>query len=220
MNILLLGAPGAGKGTQAELLAEHLHIPHVASGDLFREALRSDTPLGREAKGYIDRGELVPDAVTIAMVRERLAAPDSREGVILDGFPRTIEQARALDEVLAEQRQKVDLVAFIRVRPDELLKRLSGRWTCRDCGGVYHTLYNPPQRPGVCDACGGALYQRPDDRPETQSRRIEVYLAQTSPLVEHYRRRRVLVEIDGEQDIARVQDDLRKAVTGKQQAKA
>jgi len=220
LNILLLGAPGAGKGTQAELLAEHLHIPHVASGDLFREALRSDTPLGREAKGYIDRGELVPDAVTIAMVRERLAAPDSREGVILDGFPRTIEQARALDEVLAEQRQKVDLVAFIRVRPDELLKRLSGRWTCRDCGGVYHTLYNPPQRPGVCDACGGALYQRPDDRPETQSRRIEVYLAQTSPLVEHYRRRRVLVEIDGEQDIARVQDDLRKAVTGKQQAKA
>ncbi len=220
MNIVLLGAPGAGKGTQAELLAEHLHIPHVASGDLFREALRSDTPLGREAKAYIERGELVPDAVTIAMIRERLAAADSREGVILDGFPRTVEQARALDEVLAKKGQKVDLVAFIRVRPEELLKRLSGRWTCRDCGGVYHTFYNPPQQPNVCDVCGGQLYQRPDDRPETQARRIEVYLAQTSPLVEHYRQRGVLVEIDGEQDIASVQDSLRRAVAGKQQAKA
>lgn len=218
MNIVLLGAPGAGKGTQAELLAEYLRTPHVASGDLFREALRSDTSLGREAKAYIDRGELVPDAVTIAMIRERLAAPDSRAGVILDGFPRTVEQARALDEVLAEKGQQVDLVAFIRVRPEELLKRLSGRWTCRDCGGVYHTLYNPPKRPDVCDACGGALYQRPDDRPETQSRRIEVYLAQTSPLVEHYRQRGVLAEIDGEQEIAKVQEDLRRAVAEKQQA--
>ena len=217
MNIVLLGAPGAGKGTQAELLAERLHIPHVASGDLFREALRSDTPLGREAKAYMDRGELVPDELTIAMVRERLAAPDSREGVILDGFPRTVEQARALDGVLAEKGQKVDLVAFIRVRPEELLKRLSGRWTCRDCGGVYHTLYNPPATPDVCDACGGALYQRPDDRPETQSRRIEVYLAQTSPLIDHYRQRGVLVEIDGEQEIAKVQDDLQRAVAERQQ---
>lgn len=219
MNIVLLGAPGAGKGTQAELLAEHLRIPHVASGDLFREALRSDTPLGREAKGYMDRGELVPDAVTIAMVRDRLAAPDSREGVILDGFPRTVEQAGALDGVLAEKGQKVDLVAFIHVRPDELLKRLSGRWTCRDCGGVYHTLFNPSKRPDVCDACGGPLYQRPDDKPETQARRIEVYLAQTSPLVEHYRRRGSLVEIDGEQEIGKVQEDLRRAVAEKQQAR-
>lgn len=219
MNVLLLGAPGAGKGTQAALLAEHLHIPHVASGDLFREALRSDTPLGREAKGYIDRGELVPDAVTIAMVRERLTAPDSREGVILDGFPRTVEQARALDGILAELGQQVDLVAFIQVRPEELLKRLSGRWTCRDCGGVYHTLYNPPARPDICDSCGGPLYQRPDDRPETQARRIEVYLAQTKPLVEYYQQRSVLVEIDGEQEIDKVQEDLRQAVTGKQRAR-
>ncbi len=218
MIIVLLGAPGAGKGTQAELLAERLHIPHIASGDLFREALRNDTPLGREAKAYMDRGELVPDSVTIAMVRERLAAPDGREGAILDGFPRTVEQARALDGVLADKGQKVDLVAFIKVRPEELLKRLSGRWTCRDCGGVYHTLYNPPRRPEVCDACGGPLYQRPDDRPETQARRIEVYLAQTSPLVEYYGRRGVLVEINGEQEIAKVQDDLQRAVAGKQKA--
>lgn len=219
MNIVLLGAPGAGKGTQAELLAEHLHIPHIATGDLFREALRSDTPLGREAKAYMDRGELVPDAVTIAMVRERLAAEDSREGAILDGFPRTVEQARALDEVLAEKGQKVDLVAFIRVRPEELLKRLSGRWTCPACGSVYHTLYNPPRQPGVCDVCGAQLYQRPDDRPETQARRIEVYLAQTTPLIEFYRQRSVLVEIDGEREIAQVQEDLRRAVDEKRQAR-
>jgi adenylate kinase len=218
LSIVLLGAPGAGKGTQAELLAEYLHIPHVASGDLFREALRSDTPLGREAKAYMDRGELVPDEITIAMVRERLMAPDSREGVILDGFPRTVEQARALDEVLAEMGQAVDLVAFIRVRPEELLKRLSGRWTCRDCSGVYHTFFKPSQRPEVCDVCGGQLYQRPDDRPETQARRIEVYLAQTSPLVEYYRQRSVLVEIDGEREISEVQDDLRRAVAEKGQA--
>ncbi len=214
MNVVLLGAPGAGKGTQAELLAEHLHIPHVASGDLFREALRGDTPLGREAKVYIDRGELVPDEITIAMVRERLAAPDSREGVILDGFPRTVEQAQALERVLADKGQQVDLAAYIRVRPEELLRRLSGRWICRDCAGVYHTLYNPPKQPGVCDVCGGELYQRPDDRPETQARRIEVYMAQTSPLIDYYRQRGVLVEIDGEQEIATVQDELRKAVAG------
>jgi adenylate kinase len=218
LNIVLLGAPGAGKGTQAELLAEYLHIPHVATGDLFREALKGDTPLGREAKAYMDRGELVPDAVTIAMVRERLAAPDSRAGVILDGFPRTVEQARALDEVLAERGQKVDLVAFIRVRPEELLRRLSGRWTCRDCGAVYHTLYNPPRQPGVCDVCGGPLYQRPDDRPETQARRIEVYLAQTSPLIEFYEKRGVLVEINGEQEIGQVQEDLRHAVEERRRA--
>lgn len=212
MNIVLLGAPGAGKGTQAEMLAEQLGIPHIATGDLFREALRGDTPLGRQAKEYIDRGELVPDEVTIAMVRERLSAGDTVHGAILDGFPRTVEQAEALDQILAERGRKVDLVVFIRVRPEVLLQRLSGRWICRDCQGVYHVLYNPPKRPGVCDVCGGPLYQREDDRPETQRHRIDVYLAQTAPLVEYYRRRGLLVEIDGEQEIARVQEDLRKAV--------
>jgi adenylate kinase len=213
LDIVLLGAPGAGKGTQAELLAEYLGIPHVATGDLFREALRGDTPLGRQAKEYMDRGELVPDLVTIAMVRERLAAPDTQHGVILDGFPRTVEQAEALDEILAERGRGVGVAAFIRVRPEVLLERLSGRWICRNCQGVYHTLYHPPAVPERCDVCGGGLYQRVDDRPETQSRRIEVYLAQTAPLIEYYRRRGILVEIDGEQDIASVQEELRAAVT-------
>ena len=213
MNIVLLGAPGAGKGTQAELLAEHLRIPHIATGDLFREALRGETPLGRQAKAYVDRGELVPDAITIAMVGERLAAPDSQRGVILDGFPRTVEQAEVLDEALAERGQRVDLAIFIQVRVEILLQRLSGRWICRDCQGVYHTLYNPPQTPGVCDVCGGELYQRPDDRPETQRHRIEVYLAQTAPLIEFYRQRGLLVEVDGEQDIATIQEELRRVIT-------
>lgn len=212
MNIVLLGAPGAGKGTQAELLSEHLQIPHVASGDLFREALKGDTPLGREAKAYIDRGELVPDSVTIAMVRERLAAPDSERGVILDGFPRTVEQAGALDQILAERGHRLDLVIFIQVRPEVLLERLSGRWVCRDCQGVYHTLSNPPATTGVCDACGGRLYQRPDDRPETQGRRIEVYLKQTAPLIGYYRERGLLVEVNGDADISRVQQELQQAV--------
>jgi adenylate kinase len=212
LNIVLLGAPGAGKGTQAELLAGDLHLPHVATGDLFRQALKDNTPLGQEARTYTDRGELVPDAVTIAMLRERLEEPDSEQGVILDGFPRTVEQATALDEVMAERGQKVDLVIFIRVAPEVLVQRLSGRWTCRDCGNVYHVLFNPPRQASVCDACGGPLYQRPDDRPETVARRIEVYLAQTSPLIEYYRKRGLLVEVDGEQEIVRVQEDLRNAL--------
>ena len=212
MNIVLLGAPGAGKGTQAEFLAEELGVPHVASGDLFREALKGDTPLGRQARSYMDRGELVPDAVTIAMVRERLQQPDTERGVILDGFPRTVEQAEALDQILAEDGRHVDLAVFINVRPEVLVQRLSGRWICQDCQGVYHTLHNPPQVVGSCDACGGALYQRTDDRPETQARRIEVYLQQTAPLIDYYRNQGRLVEVDGEQDIAAVRGALHAAV--------
>jgi len=212
LRIVLLGAPGAGKGTQAEFLSEYLGVPHIATGDLFREALAKDTPLGRQAKAYMDRGELVPDSITIAMVRERLSAPDTERGFILDGFPRTVEQARALDQVLAERGQKLDVVVYIDVRPEVLLQRLSGRWICQDCQGVYHTLYNPPERPEICDACGGRLYQRVDDRPETQRRRIEVYLAQTAPLIQFYRERGLLVEINGEQEIARVRDELRSVV--------
>lgn len=213
MNIVMLGAPGAGKGTQADLLAEYLQIPHIATGDLFREALRRNTPLGRQAREYMDRGELVPDAITIAMVRERLAQPDCARGVILDGFPRTVEQAQALDEILAERGQAVDLAIFIRVRPEVLIERLSGRWTCRDCQGVYHTVFNPPRQPGVCDVCGGSLFQREDDRPETQRHRIEVYLEQTAPLIEFYRKRGVLSEVNGEREIAEVQEEIRDAVT-------
>ena len=212
MNIVLLGAPGAGKGTQAELLVEWLGIPHVASGDLFRENLKNETELGLEAKRYTEAGELVPDSVTIAMVAERLSRPDCAEGVLLDGFPRTIGQAQALDEILAARGGAVDLVPYIKVGYETLLARLAGRWTCRNCGAVYHALFNPPKREGICDECGGELYQRTDDTPETQKRRIDVYLEQTEPLIAHYRTRGLLVEIDGEQEIEAVQDDLRAAI--------
>ncbi|MFQ6015454.1 MAG: adenylate kinase [Anaerolineae bacterium] len=201
MNILLLGAPGAGKGTQAELLEAELGIPHVASGDLFRDNLREGTELGLLAKSYMDRGELVPDEVTVAMVKERLAQPDCQTGVILDGFPRNIYQAEALDDILADKGRALDAALYVKVSRETLVARLSGRWICRECQTVYHTLFNPPRQPRVCDQCGGELYQRPDDRPETAARRLEVYFEQTMPLIEHYRRKGVLIEVDGEKDI-------------------
>jgi adenylate kinase len=210
--IVMLGAPGVGKGTQADLLSEELDLPHVSSGELFREAIDSKTALGVEAQAYLGRGELVPDKLTIAMVRERLMRPDCANGAILDGFPRTIEQAKALDAILAESGAAVSLVPYITAATPTLLKRLAGRWTCRNCQAVYHVLYNPPREPGKCDACGGELYQRADDTPETHRRRIEVYLEQTAPLIEFYRRRRLLVELDGEQDIEAVHAQLLAAV--------
>jgi len=210
--IILLGAPGAGKGTQAAMLTEALGVPHVASGDLFRSALQKKTPLGLEAKKYMDQGLLVPDEVTIAMVRERLALPDCQEGVILDGFPRTLEQAKALDAALAEEGRTIDKVLYIKVPNEELVARLSGRWICRDCQAVYHTITNPPQQAGRCDACGGELYQRSDDRPETVRRRLEVYFEQTMPLIEYYTERGVLTEVNGDQSIAGVQAALIEAL--------
>lgn len=210
--VVLLGAPGAGKGTQAELLQEEYGLAHISSGELFREHLKQGTPLGRLAQTYMDRGELVPDAVTIAMVRERLQEPDCQAGAILDGFPRTVAQAEALDALLAESGEAVCSVPYVKVSPEVLLERLSGRWTCRQCGAVYHVQYHPPKVPGVCDACGGELYQRPDDTPETQRRRIEVYLEQTAPLIAYYRQRGVLVEVNGERPIEEVHAALRKAI--------
>lgn len=212
MNIVLLGAPGAGKGTQAQLLVEWLSVPHVASGDLFRENLRNKTELGLEARRYMDGGDLVPDRVTIGMVVERLSRPDCEAGVTLDGFPRTVTQAQALERVLAERGKAVDLVLYIKVSDDTLLKRLAGRWTCRGCEVAYHEVYTPPAQEGVCNECGGELYQRPDDTPETQKRRIEVYFEQTSPLIDFYKSRGLLVEIDGELDIGVVQAGLRAAI--------
>ncbi len=212
--IVLLGAPGAGKGTQAAILTEALGIPHVASGDLFREAIRNETPLGLKAKKYIDQGTLVPDEVTIAMVRERLARLDCQDGVILDGFPRTLEQAKALDAALAEEGQAIDRVLYIKVPNEELVARLSGRWICRRCGAVYHTRTKRPREASVCDVCGGELYQRSDDAPETVRRRLEVYFEQTMPLISYYTARGVLVEVDGAQSIAQVQADLIKALNG------
>ncbi len=206
--LVLLGGPGAGKGTQAERLSSTLGIPQVSTGDLFRENLKQETELGKLAKGYMDRGELVPDEVTVEMVRERLSRPDCAGGAILDGFPRTVAQAEALEKLLDDMDTSLTAVPYIKVPEDILLKRLSGRWTCRKCGAMYHELFNPPQEPGVCDKCGGELYQRPDDTPETQKHRIEVYFEQTAPLIDYYREKGLLVEIDGRPGIQEVQAEL------------
>lgn len=211
-RIVLLGMPGAGKGTQAEQLAQALGIPHIASGDLFREHLEKGTELGRQARAYIDGGDLVPDEVTVGIVAERISRPDCAEGFILDGFPRTVAQAEALEHLLNRNDRVLDAVAFIRVREEVALARLAGRWTCRSCGAVFHTLFNPPSQPGVCDECGGELYHRSDETKEAHCRRLKVYQEQTAPLVEYYRRAGLLVEIDGEQSIDDVQADLRAAV--------
>jgi adenylate kinase len=210
--IVLLGPPASGKGTQAARLREALDLPHVASGDLFRENLKNETELGLKAKVYMDRGELVPDDVTIAMVMERLGRPDCAGGALLDGFPRTIAQAEALDRALAERGHKISVVPYIAVPDEVLIERVSGRRLCRVCGEAYHVKFNPPQQPGVCDADGGELYQRDDDKPETVRKRLEVYWEQTSPLVDYYRRQGVLVEINGDQPIDAVTADLRAAV--------
>jgi adenylate kinase len=206
--LILLGGPGAGKGTQAERLAETLDIPQVSTGDLFRENLKKETELGLLAKGYMDRGELVPDEVTVGMVRERLARPDADKGAILDGFPRTIAQAEALGMLLADLGHKLAVVPNIQVPEDVLLARLAGRWTCRKCGAMYHQLFSPPQEDGVCDRCGGQLYQRPDDTPETQKHRIVVYFEQTAPLIDYYREKGLLVEVDGRPGIDQIQAEL------------
>ena len=212
--VILIGAPGAGKGTQATRLHELLNLPHVASGDLFRENLKNQTELGLKAKAYMDRGELVPDDVTIAMVMDRLGRPDCANGALLDGFPRTIAQAEALDQALAATGRKINVVPYIAVPDEALVERLSGRWLCRTCGESYHTLFNPPRRPGVCDKDGGELYQRDDDKPETVRNRLKVYWQQTSPLIDYYRRRGVLVEVNGDQAIEAVEADLKAAVVG------
>ncbi|MGD8398356.1 MAG: adenylate kinase [Anaerolineae bacterium] len=206
--IVLLGGPGAGKGTQAERLAENLGIPQVSTGDLFREHLKNETELGQLAQGYMDRGELVPDEVTVGMVRERLARPDAARGAILDGFPRTIAQAKGLEELLAEMGADVSVVPYVKVPEEILLARLAGRWTCRQCGAMYHELFSPPETTGVCDRCGGELYQRPDDTPETQRHRIEVYFDQTAPLIDYYRAQGLLVEVDGRPGIEEIQAEL------------
>jgi len=210
--IVLLGPPASGKGTQAARLKEMLDLPHVASGDLFRENLKNETELGQKAKVYMDRGELVPDDVTIAMVMERLSRPDCADGALLDGFPRTIAQAEALDQALAQQGHGISIVPYIAVPDEVLIERVSGRRLCRLCGESYHVRFNPPKQPGVCDKDGGELYQRDDDKPETVRKRLQVYWEQTSPLIDYYRDQGVLVEVDGDQPIDDVTADLRSAV--------
>jgi adenylate kinase len=212
--IVLLGAPGAGKGTQAVSLAEHLGLAHVSSGDLFRYNLSQGTELGILAKSYMDKGALVPDHVTISMVMDRLdrGAQQSERGAILDGFPRTLPQAKALDEALAEKGLSVAVVPLIAVGDEEVMERLTGRRVCRNCGATYHLIFKPPSVEGVCDACGGELYQRADDSPDTVRHRLYTYYKETGPLIGYYYAKELLVEVDGEQSIAQVQADLRAAV--------
>lgn len=200
MYIIFLGAPGAGKGTQAAIVAQTLSLVHIASGDLFRQALEQGTELGIQAKSYMEKGMLVPDAITIRMVLERILAPDCESGIILDGFPRNLEQAKALDEALIEQGKAIDKVVYIKVSQQELLNRLSGRWICRQCQTPYHATNSPPKVQGKCDNCGGELYQRPDDTVETVKKRLEVYFAQTTPLIDYYTKADKLLEVDGEGD--------------------
>lgn len=196
MRIVLVGPPGAGKGTQAQFIASHLSIPKISTGDIFRANVSQGTELGREAKAYMDRGDLVPDSVTIAMVRDRLAEGDTRDGFLLDGFPRTLTQAKVFDEMLDELGTKLDVVLELVVDDDEVVRRLSGRRTCRVCGRVWHADFDPPTREGICDQCGGELFQRDDDREETIRHRLEVYVEQTAPLIDFYADKGTLVGLD------------------------
>lgn len=204
MDVILLGAPGAGKGTQAKFLEDHTELVHVASGDLFRAALRQGTELGMLAKSYMDRGELVPDEVVIQMIIQRISQPDCAGGVIFDGFPRTKEQARALEQELQGHNRGIDYVLYLSVPETVLLRRIAGRQTCKTCGSIYNIYYFPSKRAEVCDACGGKLYQRSDDSMETARHRLEVYFAQTMPLIEYYRGQGNLIEIDGQREIVTV----------------
>ena len=206
--IVLLGPPGAGKGTQARRISQALELVHVSSGDIFRENLKNNTELGETARGFIERGELVPDDVTIAMIRERLSRKDCSNGALLDGFPRTLNQAIELDKMLAELGGTVEAVPYIDVPEDVLVERLSGRWTCKAHGHIFHEKFNSPKEPGICDFDGSELYQRPDDNVETVKQRIQVYTEQTAPLIDYYRKAGKLIDIDGAQSIDDVSADL------------
>jgi len=210
--IVLLGPPSVGKGTQAEILARKTSLVHISSGDLFRENIKNNTDLGKQARSYMDKGELVPDDVTIAMVKDRLSRPDCKAGALLDGFPRTPVQADALQKMLTEFKGDVNVVPFITAAPNVLIERASGRWTCRAQGHIYHQTFNPPKSAGKCDIDGSELYQREDDKVETVARRINVYFDQTAPLVDYYRTRNKLVEIDGTQPIENVTKALLSAI--------
>jgi len=208
MYIILLGAPGAGKGTQADSLSSELNLPHIASGDLFREALKKETELGLLAKSYMERGELVPDEVTIKMILQRIEMPDCVSGCLFDGFPRTLAQAEALDKGLADKGKSIDKVLYIKVSNEELLKRLGGRWLCQNCQTPYHLITAPPKVPGKCDKCGGELYQREDDKKETVKERLRVFFAQTIPIVDYYRGQSKLIEVNGNQGIQEVAKEI------------
>ena len=211
MRLAFLGPPGAGKGTQARDISREWGVPHLATGDMLREALAARTALGLEAKRFMDQGALVPDEVIIGLMRERLAKPDAAKGFIVDGFPRTIAQAEALARLLKDAGQALDAVIFFDVSEEELLRRLTGRRVCRQCQTTYHLVSAPPQKPGVCDRCGGELYQREDDRAETVRRRLEVFARQTAPLLDYYRQRNLLTTVAGEGPIDSIRQAIRRA---------
>lgn len=205
-----MGLPGAGKGTQAEQIVEKYNIPHISTGDMFRAAMKNNTELGKKAKSFMDNGDLVPDEVTNGIVRERLAEDDAKNGFLLDGFPRTVEQAEELENILNDLGTELDAVINIEVDKDVLMKRLTGRWICRTCGKTYHEIYNPPKVPGKCDLDGGELYQRDDDKKETVEKRLNVNMKQTKPLLDFYSEKGKLHNINGEQDIKDVFVDVEK----------
>jgi adenylate kinase len=214
MNLVFMGLPGAGKGTQAERIVDHFQIPHISTGDMFRSAIKEGTPLGNEAKSYMDRGELVPDEVTIGIVNERLAKDDCKKGFLLDGFPRTVAQAEALENMLALADRKIDHVIYIEVSRDLLLARLTGRRICKECGATYHTEFNPPKNEGVCDKCGGELYQRADDNEETVATRLDVNIKQQESLLSFYKELGYLRTVDGDQNIDVVFEDISNLLKG------
>jgi len=212
MIIVMLGPPGAGKGTQCSLLGDRLGISHISTGDLLREEIAAQSPLGQLANGVIERGELVPDETMTSIVRERLRQPDVQAGAILDGFPRTIDQARALNRVLAELGRQLDAVVYLRVPVEEVLERIAGRYTCPNCGASYHVDTTPTRVEGICDQCGSTLMQRPDDRREVAQRRLEVYGEQTEPLIDFYRNQGVLRDVNGSQTVERVLESILEAI--------
>ncbi len=211
MYLILLGPPGTGKGTQAKLIVQRLGLVHIASGDMLREAVRQDTALGRQAKAYMDRGELVPDDLTIAMLEDRIDQPDAQQGAVFDGYPRTLQQAQALDSALARTGKAVDAALYVTASDDAIVRRLSGRWLCGACGEIYHQEYRPPKQAGACDQCDGALTQREDDRPDVVRERLR---RQRPPedLLAHYRRQDKLIDIDGEQAVEEVTRELLAAI--------
>ena len=208
MNIILMGLPGAGKGTQASEIVKKFPIPHISTGDMFRKAIKDETDLGKEAKSYMDRGELVPDEVTVGIVKERISEDDAKKGFLLDGFPRTIDQAESLNQIMSELDREIDAVINIEVPEEELMNRLTGRRICEKCGTTYHLVFNPPKVDGICDIDGGKLYQREDDNPETVSNRLSVNVKQSKPILEYYNDKGVLKNIDGSKDIDEVTNDV------------
>ncbi|BAK95587.1 adenylate kinase [Tetragenococcus halophilus] len=214
MNLVLMGLPGAGKGTQAEKIIAKYNIPQISTGDMFRQAIAKKTDLGLEAKSYMDKGELVPDEVTNGIVKERLAESDTEDGFLLDGFPRTLDQAEALDNMMQDLSKKIDAVIEIKVPEEVLVERLSGRYICRNCGATYHKIFNPPKVEGTCDRCGGHdFYQRDDDKPETVRNRISVNVKNNEPILEHYDKKGLLYSIDGNREIDEVFAEIQQILT-------